>query len=356
MSFAPINAPSATVPASAPTHVVHAAPPATRGLGGWERARHEFPDPRPLSQLHGSDDQSWVWHGYLASGHLTLLTGLWKAGKTTLICHLLKTMEFGGDLAGRVRPGNVLVFSEESDGMWRQRRQSLGLGDHIHLITRPFLGRPSAHDWNAFTAYYASIVKRDRHQLVIIDTFASLSPCDNENDAAKMQSALLPLHRFTESGAAVLLLHHPRKGDGAEFQASRGSGALPGFVDIIMEFRRLNPEQADDRRRVIRAIGRFDQTPPEMVIELTDYGFITAGTRAEVRQGDRLGVIGQILKRHPGELNAEGVLTNWPSDIAKPGERAVRTSLEAGFEQGLWQRTGSGMKGDPFAYQANDTA
>lgn len=302
--------------------------------------------------MQGSDHQSWVWHGYLACGHLTLLTGLWKAGKTTLICHLLKLMENGGDLAGDVRSGKVLLFSEESDGMWRQRRQSIGLGDHIHVITRPFMGRPSANDWNAFTAHYAAIVKRDRHQLVIIDTFASISPCDNENDAAKMQSALLPLHRFTESGAAVLLMHHPRKGDGAEFQASRGSGALPGFVDIIMEFRRLNPEQADDRHRVIRAIGRFDQTHPEMVIELTDQGFVTTGTRGEIRRHERLEVLGAILRDFNGQMTSQGLLLHWPADLTKPSERTIQRNLEEGLARGLWKRTGAGHCHDPHLFEA----
>ena len=82
---------------------------------------------------------------------------------------------------------------------------------------------------------------------------------------------------------------------------------------------------------------------------------LPAGIISAVRRNtvlDRLAMIGQILKRHPGELNAEGILTHWPSDIAKPGERTVRTALEAGFEQGLWQRTGSGQPYDPFQYSA----
>jgi len=49
---------------------------------------------------------NWLWGGYLAPGNVTLLTGLWRAGKTTLIAALLARMQAGGSLAGlAVRPG-----------------------------------------------------------------------------------------------------------------------------------------------------------------------------------------------------------------------------------------------------------
>jgi hypothetical protein len=34
---------------------------------------------------------------------------------------------------------------------------------------------------------------------------------------------------------SVLLVHHPRKGKTLAGQAARGSGALPSFVDILIE-------------------------------------------------------------------------------------------------------------------------
>jgi hypothetical protein len=39
---------------------------------------------------------NWLWHGYLAGGELTLLTSLWKSGKTTLLSVLLSRMRDGG--------------------------------------------------------------------------------------------------------------------------------------------------------------------------------------------------------------------------------------------------------------------
>ncbi len=48
-------------------------------------------------------------------------------------------------------------------------------------------------------------------------------------------AALVPLHAITEAGAAVVIVHHPRKSDGAQGTAARGSGAISGFVDIIAD-------------------------------------------------------------------------------------------------------------------------
>jgi hypothetical protein len=35
------------------------------------------------------DDTGWVWDGVLARGDVSLLTGVWKSGKTTLLAGLL---------------------------------------------------------------------------------------------------------------------------------------------------------------------------------------------------------------------------------------------------------------------------
>src|SRR4051794_30842090 len=43
----------------------------------------------------------WLWDGYIAAGSISLLTSLWKSGKTTLVSLLLAQMSKGGTFAGR---------------------------------------------------------------------------------------------------------------------------------------------------------------------------------------------------------------------------------------------------------------
>lgn len=190
-----------------------------------------FPDPVPASQLAaGGAAADWVWQGYLARGSVTLLTSLWKAGKSTLLAHLVRAMGRGDELAGlSVAAGKVLVVSEESAALWAGRRDKLGISDHALFQVRPFLGRPDPATWLAFVLHLAGLVRQHGLALVCFDTLAALWSCDDENDAVRVLAAVTPLHLLTAAGAAVLLAHHPRKGDAGEGQASRGSGALPGF-------------------------------------------------------------------------------------------------------------------------------
>src|SRR5437879_5496618 len=79
-----------------------------------------------LQSLAGSasncSEMDWLWRGYLAPGQLTLLTSLWKSGKTTLLSVLLSRLKDGGELLGLpVRPARALVLSEEDVDLWHRR-------------------------------------------------------------------------------------------------------------------------------------------------------------------------------------------------------------------------------------------
>src|SRR4051812_16533286 len=72
--------------------------------------------------------RDWLWRGYLRPGAVTLLTGLWKAGKTTLLSVLLSRLKAGGELGGLpVRAGRAVVVSEEPPELWWQRGRGLPL-------------------------------------------------------------------------------------------------------------------------------------------------------------------------------------------------------------------------------------
>jgi hypothetical protein len=98
-------------------------------------------------------ERQWLWRGYLAAGQLTLLTSLWKSGKTTLLSVLMTRLAAGGELLGlAVRPARALVISEENFALWQMRHQRLALGDNVHLICRPLPGKPSDADWRGLLA------------------------------------------------------------------------------------------------------------------------------------------------------------------------------------------------------------
>lgn len=310
-----------------------------------------FRDPVPASQLVIPAGQPWIWNGLLARGSITLMSALWKAGKTTLLTHMLKGLETGGQFCGRkLEMGRALVITEEGEGRWARRRDLIGLKDHVEFMVQPFRAKPSWEQWLAFLAHVEKMNAARNYDLILMDTLVNLWPVKDENDASQVQGALMPLRQLGNN-PAVQLVHHTRKGDGQEAVASRGSGALTAFVDTIMELRRYDARDRHDRRRVISAYGRDEETPAEMVIELTGadgYRLIEGGRQAENARelGD---VIAELLPTEPPGMSFDEIVEAWPGDTS-PRKTTLLMNLRTGAEQGKWAMTGEGVKGDPRRY------
>jgi hypothetical protein len=86
---------------------------------------------------------SWLWEGMLAAGNITLLTSVWKAGKSSLLALLLAGRHRGGVLLGRmIEAGASAVVSEEPAELWRRRACNLAFGPNLSLFCRPFTRTP----------------------------------------------------------------------------------------------------------------------------------------------------------------------------------------------------------------------
>lgn len=322
-----------------------------------ELARIESWTPRPITELAEGSTIEWEWEGYIPRGGVSLLTGLWKSGKTTLLCHLLKAKCSGGVLAElSVASGKVLVISEESDSLWRRRRDDFAMGNHIHIITRPFKGKPSLKEWERFIHHISNLIQKEGYSLVVVDSVATHWPVADENDAGQVTQALALLYHWTGLGASVLLIHHPKKGDASEGQASRGSGALPAFVDIVIEFRRYAREERENRRRVLTTYSRYEESPPELVLELAAEGYVVVGTKGEATRADRHKVIlAELLSKPPGST-AKEVRENWCTDgVPKPGLRTLEGDLNFLLKEGQIKREGEGKKGSPYRFWKDDS-
>src|SRR5687767_7198878 len=90
----------------------------------------------------------WLWDGYIARHQVTLLTGQWKSGKTTLLAALLGRMGAGGTLAGQaVTAGRAVVVTEESASLWLPRLAKHGVGDWASFAFNPFVRKPLPRQW-----------------------------------------------------------------------------------------------------------------------------------------------------------------------------------------------------------------
>ena len=317
----------------------------------------------------------WLWEGLIPHGQVTLLSALWKAGKTTLLSHLFRVMgQLGTEdqprppfLGARVRgpypemddecPTKVLVVTEESRRDWRRR----GADDHVAIWSRPFGPRtPTFKEWGAFVERVTRHC-REHFYLAVIDTLSGLWPVRDENDAGQVARALAPLRRVTATGAGVLLVHHDNKSVGPRApvgSAARGSGALPGSVDAILELGRGPGLDPSDRRRVIRASGRHPDTMAgELWFELTTGGELRTAcppVGGGMVDGDTSGltaaVLGVLPEAPPG-LTGDEVLALIPAGTAAS---EVKAELRRGAEAGAWTRTGAGRKGNPYRFHRGD--
>jgi hypothetical protein len=295
---------------------------------------------------------TWIWDGYLAGGQITMLTSLWKSGKTTLVSLLLARRLRGGALAGRkVKAGKTAVISEEDDQLWAERRRRLDLGGKVCLFCQPFDHRPSFDQWLELLEHLRELGRSRGVDLVVVDTLISFLPGRCENNAVVVQEALQPLRMLTREGMAVLLLHHPRRGDPPVGQAARGSGAFDGFPDVCVEMRHPGGDPFT-RRRVLHALSRRPQTPRNLLIELNaegmDYEVIAAADTDDFR--GNWDTVVMVLEEAHHPLTRHEILAEWPSDFPKPAEITLWKWLSRATELGLASMQGTGRKKDPFRY------
>jgi hypothetical protein len=297
---------------------------------------------------------SWLWHGYLAAGKVTALTSPPKSGKTTLASHFLARLGQGGQLAGlAVSPGRAVVVSEEAASDWDARCRQLAVGQNVRFMCRPFKGaRPTDAQWLALVAALEAMHRQEGFDLVMIDPLATLLPGYAETCAPKMLDCLLPLQALANLGPAVWLLHHPAKGKRADGQAARGSSALSGFADILMEMNCIRRARSRHRRRRICAYSRYLQTQRHLIIELnadaTDYHVRTDPIGTPLVQ--TWPEVHYILAYATDKLTQQNILERWPTEEDPPDRSTLSRWLKRATKQGLISSSGSGYRGDAFLY------
>lgn len=240
-------------------------------------------DSRPfkwMSELTATaDDAKWIWKGYLPRGGITLFSAIWKAGKSTILSHLIRSLDGSVSqfLGLDVVPSRVLYIAEEDEKIWSGRRDSLLIGDHVGMWCRPFKVRPTMQEWRDHIKKVEEQVHKYQFDLVIYDTLSKMWPVREENDAGQVEEALMPLWNISNRGTSIMLVHHMRKSDGEQFVGARGSGGLPAFCEVLMEFRRKVPADIKDHNRIISANGRYNDIPLKLWCELTPQGYVSHG-------------------------------------------------------------------------------
>ncbi len=189
--------------------------------------------------------------------------------------------------------------------------------------------------------------------MLVIDGLAKLSPMRSENESGEMLKTLQPLDALTARGMSVWISHHPSKGRVRRGQAARGSGALSGFVDIILELERVSHNNMKDARRRLWAYSRFVETPSKWVIEMTPDGadYLSLSESGQPSFDHGWPVLRRIFENAEGPLTVKQMARRWPSETAVPSKATLHRWLERLLPEGEVLREGRGTCSQPHTYQ-----
>jgi hypothetical protein len=299
------------------------------------------------------EEPDWVWEGYVALGAKTLLAGLPKGGKTTLVRAVTEAFVSDGAesfLGHAVGNGFVLLASEEGNATLPTKLRDLP-PRRVRVLSRDTAWpKPSWADLIASAT--AEAARLGGPVLLVIDSlafWAALDP-EREKDAGTAQAVSDALDQTARAGLAVLLIHHQRKAAGEHGTGVRGSGAWAGAMDAIIEYERLDDWPPSHRRLV--SLSRDPFTDGVLVIDHdlgTDSWRVVA--ESDSREGaDKAGVRERILAVIPTE--PPGATEQEQADALDLDKRKISGPLRDLIGEEV-ERTGEGKKGDPYRYWRN---
>lgn len=292
-------------------------------------------------------EPEWIHRGYVAPGALTLLAAPPKAGKSTKIAAQAGAIERGEpflDLA--TRQTGVLLLSEEREGTLAEKARRFDLSKRVEVLMRHEVG---GEDWPAVIAAAAEHCHDHDLGVLIVDTWdkwAGLSG-EQENSSGAVVEALYPLAKAAGEGLAVIIVTHQRKGGGRHGEAVRGSNALTGGVDVVVEMERLG-EDAGPSARVLRSESRFSATPSELTIRLEGDHYQACGEVADLRAD----LEGRALRDAAEKLGEPATVEQLVAGAAESLGRELSAATARRRLDDLpdAQQSGRGVKGDPYLY------
>jgi hypothetical protein len=289
----------------------------------------------------------WIAPGLVAKGAITELGAKVKTGKTTFILSLVRSAADGSSFLGKCTLKTPTVFLTEqpvvSFRQAMQRADLLGREDFHVLFHSDVRGTP----WQGVAAAAANECRRVGAGLLVVDTlpqFAGLKG-DSENNSGDALAAMEPLQKAAADGIGIILVRHERKSGGDVGDSGRGSSAFAGAVDIVLSLRR--PEGNGKKTlRVLHALSRFSETPAELLIELTESGYVSLGSASEAALKAAQDSILAIAPKS----ESEAVDLKELSESAEVPRATAQRAVKKLAEEGELGKVGNGRKGNPFRY------
>ena len=300
-------------------------------------------------------DTLYIAKPWVPEGALVEFSGKIKqGGKTTWMMAMSRKVLDGLPFMGEPTIKTPVVYLTEQNRA--SLRAALSRADLLNREDFYILPYKDAYgtSWPDVVEAAAQKCKQVGARLLVVDTVPQWAGLQgtSENDSGAALEALAPLQVVAGDGIGVVCIRHDGKSDRTVGDSGRGSSAWGGGVDSIISIRR--PEgNSSPTTRVLHCIGRFDELPEKLVIDLDT---VTGEYRA-VGSETELAVIGAVeaVKANAPSTEDEAVTE---ADLFKDADVKRTTGREAVAEllkRGVLRVVGKGVKGDPKRYWAPES-
>lgn len=290
-------------------------------------------NPVPLLRLtETAPDREWLIEGLLPKRSLCILAGKAGVSKSFLAEKLAADLSSNNPVLGFFNNNNgnerILLIDEENDlTTLKERVRLLGPGNFLNVDACVLTGFKL--DAEESIAALENILNANGYSLVILDCWTDLIANVDENSAVETNNILQNLKRLAwEHNAAVLLIHHLRKGAPyvvSEKDELRGSSVLLNKPDVVLL---LEQDPQDPSRRVLKLLkNRFGQSKAYEIL------FETNEDRLEIK------VLGEARMVEAEVSRCVAVLMDFLEN-AGPGEyrRKQLDDAASGFSKGTRER------------------
>jgi len=285
-------------------------------------------------------EKTWLWKPFIPTGSLCLMVAFMKTGKSTFVYPLAISIAQGKAFLGyQTLQGGVLILSlEESwvDVRDRLKRFGMNPNDPIFVHCGPLKCDEQT------LSQIGNFISQNKISMVIIDTLSMFWGVSDENNNAEVIRKISPILNLARStGCSICLVHHESKSGGTHGRSIRGASSLLGIVDqsLILE-RRIGGNQ---KQRLLKTIGRFSESPSELVIVLEGDEWVSLGSGSDAWKTEQEALVLHALRQGPKSVEEVGRITDLSA-------KQSRRCLEALLSQNKTKRFGEGKKNAPHVY------
>ncbi len=272
----------------------------------------------------------WAIEGLIPAEGVTIISGSPGSFKTWLYMEMAVKVAQGEKVFGHfpTKQMGVMVIDEESGRQRLQKRfKQMGASEYtqIHFTSRV--------GYKMNQLYVDAIAKEANEKeigLVIFDSFTRFNSAD-ENASGDMAALMDCYRRLADTGLAVLILHHNRKGVAGQSNPAmemRGSSDILAAADCHIavnrvgqsEFVRLTQTKNRDIWEPVPFELRFHENA-------TEFEYIGEGKSSAEKHNEQLKDIVKAVGLHPG-LSKRQLVAQIKSDGFKGGDKKISDYLD----------------------------